>query len=726
MRGELTENIVTVFIIASVAVGPLFPGKALGYEAGLLIHTVPLWAFLLWLLWRVFSGEVNLSLPSALWALTGLLLIATFSLFIASHKLPAFLVWSDWLSYAILWWLIFSSRRGMIVRALIASGVVAGVWGWFQYFWGLDLVLKQFWASPDAILRELRLDESVMGNFLARLKDRRAFSTFFMPNTFASFLVLLIPCQLAVVIQSRQNRWRFAFFLLITVVLGGALIFTFSKGGWMAMVVALAVLALLCLRRFWTPLLVAVGLCALLAVLYPHAYRTGIASLGVRGDYWRSSLRMVREHPIAGVGLGNFADNYPRYRLPQARETKATHNDYLQLLAELGPGGLIAFLLFWALALKGSGFKPEENTQEKRQDTLLCLGGGAMAFGLLISCGGYLEVPGNFRLTVLATAWAFVVWCLTVYIFESIEWSRLIVKGLVAGLVGVLFHMFFDFDFTVASLAQSLFVVCALVVVPKTFVTLRPSPALRALVSIALVGILLWWSYSALPRLLEAGIARRKANSLYSEARGLFTSPDRNDREIAEMLREALSYYERSVRRNPWDDRTHTRLAEVAVILWKATGYIGDEFCFRAVVSLKNSIRLSPNEPGHHLHLAELLREMAMKRPHLLRKWFSEKLSYPGVRPDRAFFVPALLEYEKAAELYPANPTLRVYYARALREAGLFERALAEYRKALELDHQQPNTVLMMDPSLRKTVESFLRGNQTSYTPTKDSATPRQ
>jgi len=71
-------------------------------------------------------------------------------------------------------------------------------------------------------------------------------------------------------------------------------------------------------------------------------------ALAVRGEIWRATLRMIGEHPVFGVGLGAFATVYPRYDAsPGLRYTAEAHNDYLQLLAEVGiVGGLIgaAFL----------------------------------------------------------------------------------------------------------------------------------------------------------------------------------------------------------------------------------------------------------------------------------------------------------------------------------------------------------------------------------------------
>ena len=66
--------------------------------------------------------------------------------------------------------------------------------------------------------------------------------------------------------------------------------------------------------------------------------------LGSRVALWRDSLKMIRDFPLLGVGLGAWSDLFPRYQRPSASETfyREAHNDYVQLFAETG---LIGFML---------------------------------------------------------------------------------------------------------------------------------------------------------------------------------------------------------------------------------------------------------------------------------------------------------------------------------------------------------------------------------------------
>ena len=72
------------------------------------------------------------------------------------------------------------------------------------------------------------------------------------------------------------------------------------------------------------------------------------ATLEHRLGYWRVGLRMVKDHPATGVGLGNFSTAYPMYQILGTGDVKQAHNDYLQVLCETGVLGGALFAAFWA------------------------------------------------------------------------------------------------------------------------------------------------------------------------------------------------------------------------------------------------------------------------------------------------------------------------------------------------------------------------------------------
>ena len=78
-------------------------------------------------------------------------------------------------------------------------------------------------------------------------------------------------------------------------------------------------------------------------------------SLGYRAVFWPTTLRMVRDHPIFGVGTGGFANGYRPYGQGvegwRGNDTGDPHNQFLKILGEQGLIGLAAFLYFIFRAL---------------------------------------------------------------------------------------------------------------------------------------------------------------------------------------------------------------------------------------------------------------------------------------------------------------------------------------------------------------------------------------
>jgi putative inorganic carbon (hco3(-)) transporter len=79
-----------------------------------------------------------------------------------------------------------------------------------------------------------------------------------------------------------------------------------------------------------------------------------------RADLWRVGWRMVEDHPVRGVGVGNFPVRSVDYLLRPGRTDadryivdtpKVPHNIYLAVLAELGIVGLLFFVTILAAAV---------------------------------------------------------------------------------------------------------------------------------------------------------------------------------------------------------------------------------------------------------------------------------------------------------------------------------------------------------------------------------------
>jgi O-antigen ligase len=147
---------------------------------------------------------------------------------------------------------------------------------------------------------------------------------------------------------------------------------TYSRGAWLVGLPAALLFVLLLPQLTGTHrnrllLVIAAGVLVLGGVaLLPVARTPRFASLThlesgtsfLRLVLWKGALRMIAAHPMMGVGIGNFAVEYPRFMLPEAwREPLVyhPHNVVLDFWAILGLPGLAALawlqVAFWRCAL---------------------------------------------------------------------------------------------------------------------------------------------------------------------------------------------------------------------------------------------------------------------------------------------------------------------------------------------------------------------------------------
>ena len=189
---------------------------------------------------------------------------------------------------------------------------------------------------------------------------RRVLGTYSSPNHFALLLGRALPFLVALTWCVR--RWRVWAGVGATLC-AGALLATFSVGGWLASGLALlVVVGLLGGRRLLLALVVA-GVIAGAVLLFAVPVERLAGRLDprqgtsfVRVQLWQAAGELVRESPILGIGLDNFLYRYPLVMPPDTPyepNLSHPHNLILQFWLQLGLAGLAAcgWLLwrFWQL-----------------------------------------------------------------------------------------------------------------------------------------------------------------------------------------------------------------------------------------------------------------------------------------------------------------------------------------------------------------------------------------
>lgn len=93
---------------------------------------------------------------------------------------------------------------------------------------------------------------------------------------------------------------------------------------------------------------------AMLAVMVSSGMSTSNqSSVTIRADIWKHSVEAIRDHGLAGSGVGTFPSIYPHYEDPGTIErtyVNHAHNDFMEVVLETGlPGAvlLLLFLIWW-------------------------------------------------------------------------------------------------------------------------------------------------------------------------------------------------------------------------------------------------------------------------------------------------------------------------------------------------------------------------------------------
>jgi O-antigen ligase len=173
------------------------------------------------------------------------------------------------------------------------------------------------------------------------------------PNDLALHLVMMIPLAVGLLLSTRNVLAKPLYALCALVMIGGVMA-SFSRGGFLGLLGACAVLAWKLGRRnrFLMILLVGAFIVALIA-LAPGEYASRLGTIGsVNGDASSSSRKdlLIRSimvaiaNPVFGVGMGNF-------HIVSIREL-VSHNSYTQVASEMGMAAMVIYIMFLVVPLR--------------------------------------------------------------------------------------------------------------------------------------------------------------------------------------------------------------------------------------------------------------------------------------------------------------------------------------------------------------------------------------
>jgi O-antigen ligase len=259
-------------------------------------------------------------------------------------------------------------------------------------------------------------------------------STFGNRNQAAELMAMALPFGLSAAVGARPGAVRGA--MLGSVAL--ELVFlavTRTRGAWLGGACGLLT-AVILLRPRWSRLsivaaLVAVSVAVLAAALpgrvnpydvgdrkrysgvlqvLEEGFDAHSTALKTRLGLWRRSLAMVREHPIVGIGPGNWPVLFPRYAEPGATcdgvlsatlAPREAHNDFFERVAETGFLGLTALGILFAGAM--SNVRGRLRSAHRGTRVSAAGAGGALVALAALSLTSFpFEMPATIALSGLA------------------------------------------------------------------------------------------------------------------------------------------------------------------------------------------------------------------------------------------------------------------------------------------------------------------------------------
>jgi len=314
------------------------------------------------------------------------ILIMSISLLISRHTIVSLRDYIIFLSYFFIYFLILDNTRNrkefdsFIILFFITSFLVS-IYTLFHYY-GVISYLKEF--GP-------------------------VISTIGQKNWISNYLALIFPIMFSYFLLEKAKRINIIYFIILSIIYA-ALMICQSRGIWISISLT-SIFAIYIILKFklvktfkenkkWLILLILTF--TIITIIYStdnplnksaitvkeramSTFDEKDPSINTRLLIWGTTLDMIKDGPILGSGIGTFKINYLNYQAEFLQDNpdyikywghaREVHNEYLQMWAELGIIGLGIFLsilfIFYNIIRK---YLKKENNKKKK----------IIVFGLLL------------------------------------------------------------------------------------------------------------------------------------------------------------------------------------------------------------------------------------------------------------------------------------------------------------------------------------------------------
>jgi len=394
-----------------------------GYSKSILALIGVSGLLVLWAGWSAYRREWRLRIPWLVLPVFAFVVASFLSLIHAADGRMVIqsvtLVVFFFLFYLIVTHVVREKRDvDLILYALLVSAFLCSLYGLLQYLG----VMRGAYGGTG-------LDEviSTMGN----------------KNYLGEFLVSLLFPSVILVLRLKSRLLRALAILLIAFNFGTALLVQQASvvvalvAALLAFVVAFALfrpIEPVRRNRFWI-LALGATLVATFLVEAPSGPLNSVVGLSADGPSWFQQFwientgrtrswdwwigwEMFRDHPVVGVGLGNYKVDFlpykakflaspagARYDFYIDRAAQA-HNEYVQVVAELGALGLASLLAFLVVVPVSFWRRLSRNRDEADRLDLILLGCGVVAFLVVAAAGFPGHLPAASLVVILTLALA--------------------------------------------------------------------------------------------------------------------------------------------------------------------------------------------------------------------------------------------------------------------------------------------------------------------------------
>jgi len=210
----------------------------------------------------------------------------------------------------------------LLIKVIIFSSLIPALVALVQYFFGSGL----------------------MEGGLNRL-----YGTMAHPNMLAFYLLLPITLSVFIFLTVKKSRIESYVYLAIAVFLSFILIFTYTRGAYVALLLIFLLIGLLKFRKFLVVAGMSLLVLYIIALPFQERFNTifqadPYGSISWRIGLYRDSFSYIMESPVIGQGVGlaeTIISKNRDFRLGAAQP----HNDYIRLALDGGAIGVLLYLI---------------------------------------------------------------------------------------------------------------------------------------------------------------------------------------------------------------------------------------------------------------------------------------------------------------------------------------------------------------------------------------------